>query len=367
MNTESHPPTPSKQPLASSQGAQAVSGERVLAALHSAADLRQARDLSDDDVRATVAVAYALREIAARQMSWSNARQQLAAIDIPVGTATLDALRSASGATPRQVARGLELLLASQVILRVPGRPDVRFSTASLIDIPGSLVTSDLTPIRGALRERHAAVMPAVAVLHHLRQLKPNTTGWVVSPLEEIATRTFFKRSTVARAIADLEATGAIERARQTGLRSHYRLIQFPVRADAPGFPSDVSEMQHDPGERARRPDSVSEAPVANELAVQHLAVDGSAGQSAITGSSVSMPDTSRSIELTGDEANSWPVIEISGVAFPIPPGARINAELDAQGHLWYRLGSARLGPIRFVKVDLSLAPPASTPATSKP
>ncbi len=41
-------------------------------------------------------------------------------------------------------------------------------------------------------------------------------------------------------------------------------------------------------------------------------------------------------------------VIEIAGVAFPIPAGTILTPETDAEGRLWYRIGmgTTRIGPI---------------------
>ena len=48
----------------------------------------------------------------------------------------------------------------------------------------------------------------------------------------------------------------------------------------------------------------------------------------------------------TDDPDAHQATIEISGVAFPIPQGATLSPEIDPDGRLWYRLGSARIGPI---------------------
>ena len=211
-----------------------VSGERIIRALYGVANLRQARALSDEDVRCALAIADALGELAAEKVSGPFRKGVYASADLALDRLTAATLATRSGATRRQVDRGLELLLASQVLLRVPGRAEVRIARECLVDIRTSLPSAPLAHIRDALLARHAALMPALGVLRYLRDLAPDASGWIVTSLEQAAERTFFKRSTVARALVDLESVGAIERARGPGLRSHYRMMTQRCR-DVPG------------------------------------------------------------------------------------------------------------------------------------
>ena len=182
-----------------------------------------------------MAIADALGELAAEKVSGPFRKGVYASADLALDRSTAVMLATRSGATPRQVDRGLELLLASQVLLRVPGRAEVRIARECLVDIRTSLPGAPLAQIRDALLARHAALMPALGVLRYLKDLAPDASGWIVTSLEQAAERTFFKRSTVARALVDLESVGVIERARGPGLRSHYRLVTL----DGATSPSD--------------------------------------------------------------------------------------------------------------------------------
>ena len=264
-----------------------------------------------------------------------------ASTDLPLDRATGVELAALSGATPRQVDRGLELLLASQVLLRVPGRAEVRLARECLVDIRTSFSGAPLPQIRQALRTRRAALMPALGVLRYLRELAPNPEGWVVSSLEQAAERTFFRRSTVARALVDLESVAAIERAHGPGLRGHYRLVGShapspngdtepePVTYDGLG----VSQILAWPAAA----DKVGVRPH-EELQAQGVVEEqGSGGSPGVDSQPMAMePDAER----------RHAIIEISGVEFPIPHGTTLAPEIDPDGRLWYRLGSARLGPI---------------------
>ena len=321
-----------------------VSGERVIRALYGVADLRQARALSDEDVRCALAIAEALGEVAAEKVDGPFRKGAYASTDLPLDRATGVVLAAKSGATPRQVDRGLELLLASQVLLRVPGRAEVRLARECLVDIRASFPSAPLAQIRRLLLARHAALMPALGVLRYLRELAPDTTGWVVSSLEQAADRTFFRRSTVARALVDLESVGAIERAHGPGLRGHYRLVAgeatTPTACPEPE-PSAFDGLSVVPGGRDL-PLSPTEDVVgvrADEELPARSRVDGAARSD----SAGFDPPT---VGTPADAEHSHAIIEISGVEFRIPYGATLAPEIDSDGRLWYRLGSARLGPI---------------------
>ncbi len=321
-----------------------VSGERVIRALYGVADLRQARALSDEDVRCALAIAEALGEVAAEKVGGPFRKGAYASTDLPLDRATGVVLAAKSGATPRQVDRGLELLLASQVLLRVPGRAEVRLARECLVDIRTSFPSAPLPQIRQSLLARHAALMPALGVLRYLRELAPDATGWVVSSLEQAAERTFFRRSTVARALVDLEAVGAIERAHGPGLRGHYRLVAGDAATPAAGPEPEVAAndgLGVFPGGR-----SIPSSPTENMVAVRaheeladRSSVDGEVRRN---GAGFDAP----TVGTLADAEHSPAIIEISGVEFPIPYGATLAPEIDPDGRLWYRLGSARLGPI---------------------
>jgi hypothetical protein len=40
--------------------------------------------------------------------------------------------------------------------------------------------------------------------------------------------------------------------------------------------------------------------------------------------------------------------LEVNGVRVALPAGVQLTLEQDADGALWYRAGSLRLGPVRF-------------------
>lgn len=338
-----------------------VSGERIIRALYGVANLRQARALSDEDVRCALAIADALGELAAEKVSGPFRKGVYASADLALDRSTAAMLATRSGATPRQVDRGLELLLASQVLLRVPGRAEVRIARECLVDIRTSLPGAPLAHIRDALLARRAALMPALGVLRHLRDLAPDASGWIVTSLEQAAERTFFKRSTVARALVDLESVAAIERARGPGLRSHYRMMTQGAATSPVDRETDSAEydglgtLLGRPSPRdvvsgfspaADRDDAWRAQHDGTEVAprtpVEGLRLAERTGHAPSGDVCLEQPGTGR----TGDPDSHQATIEISGVAFPIPQGVTLSPEIDPDGRLWYRLGSARIGPI---------------------
>jgi hypothetical protein len=333
----------------------------VIRALYGVANLRQARALSDEDVRCALAIADALGDLAAEKVSGPFRKGTYTSAELSLDRETAVVLGARSGATPRQVDRGLELLLASQVLLRVPGRAEVRLARECLVDIRTSLPGAPLPQIRDGLLARRAALMPALGVLRYLRELAPDPTGWVVTSLEQAAARTFFKRSTVARALVDLECVGAIERAHGPGLRSHYRIVTqegvTPI-ADRDSEATDYDGLGTS-FDRATLTDKASGFVVraggeADELPQhQDSEVPVPTHVDAVGFASATTQPWNRSasrdygaVGARGEADADHATIEISGVVFPIPQGATLLPEFDLDGRLWYRLGSARIGPI---------------------
>lgn len=348
-------PTRGSAPAADASGS-IVSGERVLSALYTATDLRQARALSDDDLRSALAVVHAAGELIAEHVGHALRPRAAALAELPIDAATSAALSGRTGATARQVDRGLELLLASQVLLRVPGRAAVRLSRECLVDIPSGVSVATLGRIREALAVRRAAVMPALAVLRYLCDLPADAHGWVLSSLQQAAARAFFKRSTVARALVDLESVGAIERAHGPGLRGHYRIVQrdgdHASEGGAPNRPrdDDLSEVgDHDPGALL-----ADRQPTGLGVTTVPPMVDGEVALRARAEPYVAegTPDAhvaqvdSNELATTAPQFATSAILDVAGVTFPIPAGAALQPEFDDEGRLWYRLGSARIGPI---------------------
>jgi hypothetical protein len=334
-----------------------VSGERVLSALYTATDIRQARALSDDDLRCALAIAHAAGDLIAERAGHALRPRAYALAELTLDPGTTAALGGTTGATARQVDRGLELLLASQVLLRVPGRAALRLSRECLVDIPRGVSAGALASIRAALSARHAAVMPALAVARYLGDLAADTDGWVVSGLHQAAARTFFKRSTVARALVDLESVGAIERAHGPGLRGHYRVV---LRAGDPTTNSvaagaargdalsrvDQEDSRHlsVSGQRVDLDLATSRPVQDSEVALAQRA-DSSVVSGLIPEASLTRSD-SPDLTAAARPAAGSAILEVAGVAFPIPAGVAVQPEFDDQGRLWYRVGSARIGPI---------------------
>jgi hypothetical protein len=178
-------------------------------------------------------------------------------------------------------------------------------------------------------------VMPALAVLREFVDSPTDAEGWLVTTYDQLAGRTFFKRSTVARASADLEVIGVIERAKGPGFRGHYRIAR--AATPAPAAPAVEASM----------------APVTPSLTpIPGGATSGARGErdpaSADDVRSGGHPTASMA-PLTAPHAAPAPqfaILEIRGVQFPIPAGVTLTPELDAEGRVWYRLGTGRIGPI---------------------
>ena len=306
-------------------GRQVVSAEQVAVAIHGAAHVRQATRLSDEDYRCALAMAAGLEEMAseAARGIGTSVDAALWSIDLPIDEAALLRLGGLAGATSQQVSRGLTVLLASQVVLRTPGTSaSVRLSHDVVATVAGARPEIDWQSIRGAMRARRFGVMPALAVLREFVDAPVDGDGWTVTTYEQLAGRTFFKRSTVARACADLESVGVIERARGPGFRGHYRILAEPSRSSYPPLPDRVGAP---PASAAPTPREVPPAEQQAPLASVSRAPD---------------PDSA--------PAAAFATLEVNGVGFPIPAGVVLVPEFDPQGRLWYRLGTARIGPIRM-------------------
>lgn len=286
----------------------------VCRVLESALRFRDARARSDAEVRAAIAVACAVGEMAERAELHPG---PLWAVNVPADPGPL---ALATGASRSEVLQGLHLLLSGQALGYAPSVPGaVRLSRACWAHAP-ALRSIPWGMVRQRLSERRVPLMPAVALLRELVSAPGDGAGYVSLTLEDAAAQTFFKRSVLARAAGDLVSAGLIERAHRPGQRSLYRLRLLDDLA----------------GEDVQDHSTVSNAvPMASAFPV---------ASAPSASPSQPVPPT----DLADPTVGHMPILEVAGVAFPIPPGVSLTAEFDAQGRLWYRLGSGatRIGPL---------------------
>jgi hypothetical protein len=240
--------------------------------------------------------------------------------DIPLDSAMLAAR---VGATRAEVSQAVAALLSSQVILYSPGvgssvrvAEDCWFPAPQVREIHWDMV-------RERLAQHRFPRMPAIAFLRELAVSVPGDEGWIHITLENAAGRTFFKRSALAQGALDLERIGCIERSHRPGQRGVYR----------------IRSMEADSIAAANLADRTPPLVVAREVVPSPASGADAVGHHGAT-------DTR--LEHVPPVAPSRAVIEIAGVAFPIPSGTTLTPEMDTEGRLWYRIGAGttRIGPI---------------------
>ena len=262
--------------------------------------MRELRALRDADLRVGIAIATTLGETAtegelADDLPWL--------VDLALDPAQL---AMSIGATRMESAAAIALLLSAQVILYGPSvSGTVRLTEECWAPLP-EVRAIRWRKVREQLAERQLPRMPAIALLRELVLGSPDTDGWVALTLEDAAARTFFKRSALARAAADLERIGCVERSHRPGQRGIYRVTT-----------------------------GATPVPLARSSAVFPAA----AVSVPVRGLPASVPSRAR---------DAIASIEISGVRFPIPAGVMLTPEIDADGRMWYRLGAGpgRIGPL---------------------
>jgi hypothetical protein len=282
--------------------------DRVVGLIESAGSLRDVRALGDLELRVAVATACVLGEMAAAAELHDGPPWTL---DLALDQALV---ASRAGATHAELGRAIALLLSSQAILYSPGHAGVVRVAAECWGFAPYVRELRWDVVRERLSVIRAPFMPALALLRELALGMRSEEGWTRLTLDEAAERTFFKRSTMARAASDLEEAGCVERSHRPGQRGLYRILPL-------GVATPVATTVTDSGPSASDAIIVREAPAPP--------------------AAVAPPATVR-------EPMTTPIIEISGVAFPIPPGVTLVPELDADGRLWYRFGAGntRIGPL---------------------
>jgi hypothetical protein len=277
----------------------AVLPERIVRLVEGTIGMRQLRALRDADLRVGIAIATALGE-AATEAELGDDLPWL--VDLALDPAQL---AMSIGAMRMESAAAIALLLSAQVMLYSPNVSGaVRLTEECWAPLP-EVRAIHWGKVREQLAERQLPRMPATALLRELVLGSPDADGWVALTLEHAAARTFFKRSALARAAADLERIGCVERSHRPGQRGVYR-VTVGATSVTPATSSAVS-------------------PAAVSVPIRGLPA--------------SVP------LLAGDAMAS---IEISGVRFPIPAGVALTPEIDADGRMWYRLGAGpgRIGPL---------------------
>lgn len=281
--------------------------ERVVHMVSAAGGVRDLRSLSDGDLRTGVAVACGVAELVLQAELRDGLPWDLDLV-LDLGT-----LARSIGATRAEADRALALLLSTQVLQYSPGISGaVRIPQGCWAPAPTlRVIPWDL--IRLELVEREMPRMPATALLRELAVSSTDSDGWVTLTLEEAATRTFFRRSALARAALNLERIGCLERSHHAGQRGVYRIRP-------------LARVSH---------------PAPRTLPVEHMRVADAVALADVTEHTVSAADEVVPITRTA-------TIEIAGVAFPIPPGVTLTPEIDEHGRLWYRLGqgTTRIGPL---------------------
>ena len=297
----------------------AVGADRVLRLIELMGGLRELRALGDIELRTSVAVAWELGEMALRaELLVGPPWERDVVLDVGL-------VASRIGATRAEVRRAVAALLSSQVILYSPGVGSaVRVAAECWIPAPRArAIPWDI--IRERLAVHRLPRMPAVAFLRELAVSTTSEDGWIHLTLEDTAARTFFKRSALARAASDLERIGSIDRSHRPGQRGLYRIRRVEESVDVIRESDLVAKTERVTSEVSPRPAAIADA---------------SSARSANSPADVLPPPSS----MPGRTA----VIEIAGVAFPIPAGTTITPEIDDVGRLWYRLGTGatRIGPI---------------------
>ena len=190
---------------------------------------------SDTDRRTAATVAAALGEVIREQ--W-DAQDEPWRTEVPESLADL---ARRAGASENEVTAALRLLADADVLaaVMVGGQRRLRLCEEAFEEAP-ALARMDGDVVRDRLDAVRASVAPALAVLRELALASRGVRDvgqpgpWIQASLARLSEATFFKRTSVSKALSELEAARLVERSARSGKQHSYRLLPSVFGGDVP-------------------------------------------------------------------------------------------------------------------------------------
>jgi DNA-binding transcriptional ArsR family regulator len=286
---------------------------------------------SNEDVRAAIGVASAVRELAtdSERREWDREREL--AVEIPVPEDLSD-IAARSGFTTAEIDRALDLLAAARVVTRQIGASAATVSLATEVLIPAPAVAHvDWNAARDRLHAVRGSIAPALAVLRELAMLGGAFDLGAGLPsvrasVRDLESATSYGRSTVSEALAALDDGRLLDVETRAG-----RTTRFVLRRAIFGLADDAPRA-------AVVPEGTDIAPSSATRSVSSAGTSDRPGQPA-TARVLEAPSvsTSGAVALVGTFA---------GTPIYAPPGTPFVLDRDAHGRWLCRVGPLVLGPV---------------------